>query len=88
MEAMGADERMAIIPEEEAILGFPAADQMGKIYYRTAVACKMMEDESEARKLLRVAAVYLPRDENVRREIAATALRMMTMQQVSRSFWP
>ncbi|KAF2163293.1 hypothetical protein M409DRAFT_26334 [Zasmidium cellare ATCC 36951] len=75
-EAMGADDRMTIIPEEEAVLGFPAADQMGKIYYRTAVACKMLEDESEARKLLRVAAVYLPRDENIRREIAATALRL------------
>lgn len=75
-EAMGADERVAIVPEDEAVLGFPAADQMGKIYYRTAVACKMLDDESEARKLLRVATIYLPRDQHVKKEIAATALRL------------
>lgn len=75
-EAIRADEGAAINPEEEAVLGFPAADKMGKIYYRTAVACKMLDDESEARKLLRVATLYLPRDENIKKEIAATALRL------------
>ncbi|KXT13520.1 hypothetical protein AC579_4172 [Pseudocercospora musae] len=75
-EAMGADERMSIPAEDEAVLGFPAADQMGKIYYRTAVAHKELGDESEARRLLRVAAIYLPRDENVKKEMAATALRL------------
>ncbi|WPH03023.1 Hypothetical protein R9X50_00589700 [Acrodontium crateriforme] len=75
-EAMGADERQEISPEDEAVLGFPAADQMGKIYYRTAVAQKELDDKAEARRLLRVAAVYLPRDESVRKEIAACALRL------------
>ncbi|KAK3722252.1 hypothetical protein LTR37_002685 [Vermiconidia calcicola] len=75
-EAMGADERHDIPAEDEAVLGFPAADQMGKIYYRTALACKELDDKPQARKLLRVASIYLPRDENVKKEIAACALRI------------
>ncbi|RMY63100.1 hypothetical protein D0863_10739 [Hortaea werneckii] len=75
-EAMGADDRYDIPPEDEAVLGFPAANQMGKIYYRTALAKKAMEDKTSARKLLRVAAIYLPRDENVKQELAACALRL------------
>jgi hypothetical protein len=63
-------------PEQEAILTFAAAPQMGKIYYRTAVAFKELGEKSEARKLLRVAAVYLPRDESVKKEIAECALRL------------
>lgn len=49
---------------------------VGKIYYRTAVAFKELGDKTWARKLLRVAHVYLPRDENVKRELAACALRL------------
>ena len=75
-EAMGADERTEIPAEDEAVLGFPAADQMGKIYYRTALAFKEKGDEVQARKLLRVASVYLPRDEIVKKESAARALRL------------
>ena len=75
-EAMGADERHEIPPDDEAVLGFPAADQMGKIYYRTALAFKELGDKVQARKLLRVSAIYLPRDENVKKEIAACALRL------------
>ncbi|KAI7338101.1 hypothetical protein KC315_g1923 [Hortaea werneckii] len=75
-EAMGADDRYDIPPEDEAVLGFPAANQMGKIYYRTALAKKAMDDKTSARKLLRVAAIYLPRDENVKQELAACALRL------------
>lgn len=75
-EAMGADERHEIPAEDEAVLGFPAADQMGKIYYRTAVAFKELGDKAKARKLLRVASVYLPRDESVKKELAACALRL------------
>lgn len=65
-----------IPPEDEAVRGFDGADSMGKIYYRTAVACKEMGDESEARKLLRVARIYLPNDKSVQKEVAATALRI------------
>ncbi|KAK3058727.1 hypothetical protein LTR09_000292 [Extremus antarcticus] len=75
-EAMGADGGHEIAPEDEAVLGFPAADQMGKIYYRTALAFKEMGDLGQARKLLRVASVYLPRDESVKKEMVATALRL------------
>lgn len=49
---------------------------VGKIYYRTGVAFKELDDKARARKLLRVAAVYLPRDEHVKRELAACALRL------------
>ena len=63
-------------PEDEAILNFVAANEMGKIYYRTALAHKAKDDKSEARRLLKVAQVYLPRDQNVAREVAACALRL------------
>ncbi|EME45425.1 hypothetical protein DOTSEDRAFT_79419 [Dothistroma septosporum NZE10] len=75
-EAMGVDDTMSLSPEAEAVTTFPAAAEMGKIYYRTAVAWKVLGDKSEARKLLRVAKIYLPNDKNVDREIAATALRL------------
>lgn len=75
-EAMGEDDRQSIPPEDEAVLGFPAANQLGKIYYRTAVAYKMMDDLAEARRLLRVARIYLPRDENIIKEIGVTALKL------------
>jgi hypothetical protein len=75
-EAMGADEMHEIPAEDEAVLGFPAADQMGKIYYRTALAFKELNDKAAARKLLRVASIYLPRDESVRKELQACALKL------------
>lgn len=62
--------------EDEAVLDFVAANEMGKIYYRTALACKAMDNKSAARKLLRVAHIYLPHDKNVAAEIAACALRL------------
>lgn len=75
-EAMNPDENLNRLPEDEAILDFPGADQMGKIYYRTALAMKELGDESEARRLLRVAAVYLPRDEHVKKAMASVALKL------------
>ncbi|QDS69279.1 hypothetical protein FKW77_002349 [Venturia effusa] len=68
--------REAVREEDEPMDGFPAKDQMGKIYFRTGVAAKMLEDESEARKLLRIAKLYLPRDENVDRMLSSVALRL------------
>lgn len=62
--------------EDEVMLNFVAANEMGKIYYRTAVAYKTLDDKSEARKLLRIAQIYLPRDPNVAKEVAACALRL------------
>ena len=75
-EAMGADANVDMSAEDEAVLGFPAADQMGKIYYRTALAYKEMDDKPQARKLLRVSHIYLPNDQRVQQEIADCALRL------------
>lgn len=55
---------------------FPAANEWGKVYYRTALACKALDDKDEARRLLRCAMAWLPHDELVRKEYEATALRL------------
>lgn len=55
---------------DEPRFQFPAADQWGKIYYRTAVAAKALGDMSEARELVRIAALWLPNDAIVQRERA------------------
>ena len=68
-EQMGGD-------DDESMVDFDAAREVGKIYYRTGVAWKALGDESEARKLLRVATKYLPNDEIVRKELASVALRL------------
>ncbi|KAI1851623.1 hypothetical protein JX265_010707 [Neoarthrinium moseri] len=74
-QATGANEH-DISPEDEAMLGFPAAVQLGKIYYRTAMGYKALGVKDQAKKLLRVAKVYLPRDENVSRELAEFTLKL------------
>ena len=61
---------------DEPILDFPAASEMGKIYYRTGMACKALGDVTEARELLRVASLYLPNDIIVKKELATVALRL------------
>ncbi|KAH9894507.1 hypothetical protein F4778DRAFT_277906 [Xylariomycetidae sp. FL2044] len=70
------DDDNDVPPEQEAVTGFPAAIQMGKIYYRTALAYKNLDDKAKARKLLRVASIYLPGDASIQKEIAACALRL------------
>lgn len=65
-----------IPPEDEALLGFPSAPQVGKIYYRTALAFDALGDRSEARRLLRVAQVYLPHDQTVKKSLASLALKL------------
>ncbi|KAK0869154.1 hypothetical protein LTR91_002845 [Friedmanniomyces endolithicus] len=75
-EYMGMDVNMDLPPEEEAIRRFPATSEMGKIYFRTAVAIKALGDKDEARKLLRVAKIYLPNDPLVTAELASVALRL------------
>lgn len=62
--------------QDEAVLDFVAANEMGKIYYRTALASKALDEMSSARKLLKVAQVYLPHDKNIANEIGACALRL------------
>ncbi|KAH8168009.1 hypothetical protein CIB48_g280 [Xylaria polymorpha] len=72
-QATGANDT-PIPPEDEALLGFPSAPQVGKIYYRTALAFDALGDRSEARRLLRVAQVYLPHDQTVKKSLASLAL--------------
>ncbi|KAI0869055.1 hypothetical protein GGS24DRAFT_480047 [Hypoxylon argillaceum] len=74
-QATGANETH-IPPEDEALLGFPSAPQVGKIYYRTARAFEELGDRSEARRLLRVAQVYLPNDQIVKKSLAALSLKI------------
>ena len=57
---MGLDPDEDRDPQAEAIPGFLAATEMGKIYFRTALAYKAIDEKSEARRLTRVAMVYLP----------------------------
>jgi len=61
---------------DEPRMSFPAANEWGKVYYRTALACKALDDQNEARRLLRYAAAWLPQDEIVKKEYAAIALRL------------
>lgn len=70
-QATGADDE-----DDEPMLDFVAANEMGKIYYRTAIACRELDDTSEARKLLRVARLYLPQDQKVQEALASVALRL------------
>ncbi|RYC55135.1 hypothetical protein CHU98_g11074 [Xylaria longipes] len=74
-QATGANDA-PIAPEDEALLGFPNAPQVGKIYYRTALAFEQLGDRSEARRLLRVAQVYLPHDPTVQKSLASFALKI------------
>ena len=57
-------------------MGTPANDAVGRIFYRTGVAAKALGDESEARRLFRVAMDYLPGDEQIKRDLASVALRI------------
>ncbi|PNS17466.1 hypothetical protein CAC42_7149 [Sphaceloma murrayae] len=76
-QAIGLPEHEEVArAEDEAITNFVAATDMGKIYFRTAMACKALDDKAEARKLLKIAQVYLPMDRKVQEEVAACALRI------------
>ena len=58
---------------DEPLREFPAAKEMGKIYYRTGLACKEKGDTVEARQLLKIAAEYLPNDPIVQKELTTVA---------------
>lgn len=66
----------SLAPEQEAANGWMAGSEMGKIYYRTAVAFREMDDKYEARALLKVAVLFLPNDARVREMIRECALRL------------
>lgn len=63
---MGLEPDMEVEPQQEAVPGFPAANEMGKVYWRTALALKAQDEKSEARKLAKVAKVYLRGDSDQR----------------------
>ena len=56
---------------------FGAAKEVGKIYYRTALASKALGDKSEARSHLAAAIKFLPHDPIVRKELESLALPLM-----------
>jgi tetratricopeptide (TPR) repeat protein len=62
---------------DEVMMGFPAAPSVGKIYYRTGVACREMGDKEEALDLFKVAAKYLPSDKIVQKDLAALLPRIL-----------
>ncbi|KAG9750510.1 hypothetical protein KCU73_g6552, partial [Aureobasidium melanogenum] len=68
--------REGLEPDEEAANGWVAGPEMGKIYYRTALAFKNMDDKYEARHLLKVAVLFLPNEQKVRELIRECALRL------------
>ncbi|MCJ1474395.1 hypothetical protein MMC13_003053 [Lambiella insularis] len=55
---------------------FAASPELGKIYYRTAMAYKALGNVSEAGRLLKLAVKYLPNDKMVRAEHMALTPHM------------
>ena len=50
---------------------FPAHDAMGKIFYRTALASRVLGKVADVKTLMKAAALYLPQDDIVQREMRA-----------------
>jgi len=59
--------------EDEVVQGFPGAESLGKIYFRTGMACIELGNRIEARQLLRTAAAYRPNDTTVRDALNSVA---------------
>ncbi|KAL8942643.1 MAG: hypothetical protein Q9216_001556 [Gyalolechia sp. 2 TL-2023] len=55
--------------KESVNMGFPATPQMGKIFFRTALASKELGLRKEYENLVRAAAVYLPSEGAVQTEL-------------------
>ena len=64
------------VESDQPMLDFAAANEMGKIYYRTGMASKALGNRQEALELIRVASLYLPRDTVVQKDLAALAPRL------------
>ncbi|KAL9113511.1 MAG: hypothetical protein Q9227_002248 [Pyrenula ochraceoflavens] len=64
--------------EDQVMHGFPAGNELGKIYYRTGLAARELGVEKEVvRGLMRVAQGYLPGNEKVRKEVVALAPKIL-----------
>jgi tetratricopeptide (TPR) repeat protein len=57
--------------------GFTGSHEVGKIYYRTGVACREMGERGKARDLMVFAAKYLPNDKTVQKDLAALSPRIL-----------
>lgn len=62
--------------DDGMVPNFVPGPEMGKIYYRTAMAYKALGDKYEARKLLKFAIRFLPNDKTVRAEHEALLPRL------------
>jgi hypothetical protein len=63
MEAQGRDGFADPVPN------FVAAKEMGKIYYRSAIACRQLGSRLQAFGLLKTAHRYLPADKVVKKDM-------------------
>jgi tetratricopeptide (TPR) repeat protein len=59
--------------ENQPVLSYPAAKEMGKIYYRTGIALKNLDRKDEAKEYLRAALGYLPQEREVREAYESVA---------------
>ncbi|MCJ1406958.1 hypothetical protein MMC19_001028 [Ptychographa xylographoides] len=62
--------------DDQMSSNFVAAPEMGKIYYRTALAYRALGNTVESRRLLEMALKYLPNDKVVRAEHDRAALQL------------
>lgn len=56
---------------------FPAIKELGKIYYRTGIACRELGEKGKARDFLKFAAKCLPNDQIVSKDLAALSPRIL-----------
>ena len=62
---------------DAGLVNFVAAPEIGKIFFRTAIASKALGDKAEARTLLKSAVKLLPNDPKVRAEYNTLAPRIL-----------
>lgn len=62
--------------DDEAVLGFPAAKEMGKIYYRTGIAMRELGERQKAKRLIKTAVKYLPGDATVKKDLDTLMLEL------------
>ena len=53
---------------EAAMMNIPAKAEMGKIFYRTALASRALGKTADVKTLIKAASIYLPHDETVQAE--------------------
>jgi hypothetical protein len=58
------------------MLDVPGSEGMGKIFFRTGMACIELGNKAEARRLLTIAAKYRPTDTIVQNALASVALKL------------